>query len=402
MSEIKSKIALLKIKADNYDKLVYQHNNSQNNNSQNNNSQNNNHNQLKIELLEKENQELKSNILKLSGNNSILVNKIKFLEQSIDNKSSDYYTKIEQIILNYQNKFNNSNNSNNINLNEYNELLKSYNDLQNKIKKNFNHFTCIIDEKEKIIINLNNEINSLKTDFTIYQDYQLLLQQSTYTQNINQVKMNNLMNELTQLNNEKEVLQDKLSYLVSNIDDYKDIIFCNNNEIKLLNKEVDKLESIIETRHKNYTITFQRNTILQNKCTKLVNDNILYLVNSSKEINEKNDIIEKLTKENETLNDNVSSYKKYLNSIGVCNVFNDNNIPTQNEFNLGLAYPISLNYNCESTKINTNDLDNGVECDLDNGVECDSEYDLEKEIEKNIESILNEWNLVRDDDYNSS
>ena len=102
------------------------------------------------------------------------------------------------------------------------------------------------------------------------------------------------------------------------------------------------------------------------------------------------------------MNDNVSSYKKYLNSIGVCNVFNDNNIPTKNEFNLGLSYPISLNYNYESTQTITNDLEDEVEDGVEDGVEYDLEYDLEKEIEKNIESILNEWNLVKDDDYNSS
>ncbi len=400
MSAIKSKLASMKIKADNYDNLL-----SDNKNYQSKIYDLENINQE----LTKQNQILQNDILKISGDKCILTsekciltNKIKFLENSVDNKTIDYYKKIEHIISSYESKINNLPQYQD----EYNTLLKSFNDLKIKYetnckrtKHNFDFYTSILNEKDRVISSLNNY---------------------NYTNNINQLKNNNLMNEIKQLNNEKDLLADKISNLTSIIDDYKDKIYCSDKEIKMLNQEVNKLELLIEKKDKSYEMTYKRNTVLQDKCTKLVNDNILYLVNTSKEINSKNDLIEKMEKDILLLNTIISRFKKYLNSIGVCDIFDDSN-------------KIML----ESTRIdedeedldfeNEEDVDEDVDEDEEDleDVEDEEEYnkeynskelkftdeelnlntnfeiddDIEKAIYKNIENLLSEWNLVKNEDY---
>lgn len=366
MSSIKSKLALIKIKADNYDNLLSDNKNylSKINDLENINQE-----------LTRTNQSLQNDILKIYGDKCILNNKIKFLENSVDNKTVDYYKKIEQIIASYESKINNIPHSQD----EYNTILKSFNDLKNKYeinckrsKNNFDFYTSMLNEKEKVINSLTNY---------------------NYTNNITQLKNNNLMNEIKQLNSEKDVLEDKISNLTSIIDDYKDIIYVHNNEINLLNKEVNKLEMLIEKKDKNYQITYQRNTILQEKCTKLVNDNILYLVNTSKEINSKNDLIEKLETD-------VSRFKKYLNSIGVCNVFDNSNKTilesTRIEDDVEDVVKDVVKDDTEEDEYRNLKFTN-EELGFNTAFEVDD--DIEKAIYKNIEHLLSEWNLVKNEDY---
>ena len=138
MSAIKSKLALMKTKADNYDNLL---------------SDNQNY-QSKINDLENKNQELiktnsslQNDIMKIYGDKCILTNKIKFLENSVDNKTVDYYKKIEHIIASYESKINNVAYSRD----EYDRLLKSFNELKlkyerncNRSKNNFELYTSMI------------------------------------------------------------------------------------------------------------------------------------------------------------------------------------------------------------------------------------------------------------------
>jgi hypothetical protein len=184
---LQSKIALLKEKADKYDKL-----------------------QQNYTLLEENCKNSFKNLYNsLYEKNNIIIK----LESQIDNKNNEYI----------------------------NEFTKAYNlhfaDEYNKLKN-------IINEQKTQIEQLNTTV-SYYSKLNVYSD----MYNYNYKEQIFNTKINNLLIELKNMEKEKESLMDKVSVLIGEIDDLKGNSHYQskqkNYEIDLLKKEVNKLEDYI-------------------------------------------------------------------------------------------------------------------------------------------------------------
>jgi len=210
---LKSKISILKTKADNYNKLNIEHIELQHkyDNLDNNYS----------ELQKKYNQMLtQQNIPNIIEKD----NMIQYLQTYINDINYNY--------KNFQNYYNNLCNTLNISTNNEIQLQQ------------------LLNEKEKEINKLkNNQQNNQQNNIT-NNEYTTLLNGFYKKEQIMATKLQNIINEMNTLQEENESLKDDISNLIGNIDDLKGnkLIIEKNKEIKRLNMEIDNLELYIDQK----------------------------------------------------------------------------------------------------------------------------------------------------------
>lgn len=237
---LKSKISILKEKADRYEKLNTEH------------------------------IELQYNYDNLDHNYTELLKKYNLLlqqtQQTQPTQSTQSTQSMEQIITEKDNIIQNLQKyMYDMNYN-YQNFRNYYNNLCNTLnitKNNENQLQLLLSEKEK-------EINTLKQNLENYRtkennnihnitttEYATLLNGFYKKEQIMSAKLQNIikeMNTLEEENNElcekNELLKDEVSYLIGKIDDLKGnkLIIEKDREIKRLNMEIDNLEDYIDQK----------------------------------------------------------------------------------------------------------------------------------------------------------
>lgn len=177
--------------------------------------------------------------------------------------------------------YNSFNERNNI-INDLNEkLVDKNNEYTNNYTSYYNfHFTNEYNKLQNVINEQKKQIEQLNYTVSYYTNYLNFNNTNVvnvtdnyiYKEQILNTKINNLLKELSETETEKEYLLDKISYLTGEIDDFKgnSEIKQKNYEIDLLQKEVNKLEDYI----------LDKDRIISNLVTSSPNQYIITLKNS--------------------------------------------------------------------------------------------------------------------------
>jgi hypothetical protein len=144
------------------------------------------------------------------------------------------------------------------------------------------YFTNEYTKLQNIIDEQKKQIKELYCSVSYYSNYFLKLNNNTNTNDVNNyiyreqilnTKIDNLLKELTETEKEKEYLLDKVSFLTGHNDDLKGCseIKQKKNEIDLLQKEVNKLEDYI----------LHKDRIISNLMNSSPNQNIISFLKSN-------------------------------------------------------------------------------------------------------------------------
>jgi hypothetical protein len=278
-------------------------------------------------------------------------------------------------------------------------------------KKEFEHLTNEKNEIENMKKNISENtqrISKLENDFQFLTKENI--DRNNFLQSEIERKNNNLFNEVNSKFYECDFKIDEMNKKINDINNkFHENMFKNNNNINIDNDQFSELENklneIIENKEKNLMKEINKNkenNLLKQKNN--LNNNI-----DNNNLNELNDIIEKINLDNNTNNNNIKQLNKNLQEINK----NLNNLQSEkNNEILLLKQQINKLYN-ENKKINNkfqnmeefqipeenklNDLNNEEHLNnLENKFQSQLK-DVSKQLVNLLNNVINDYNTFKNE-----